>query len=180
MAQFPKINLMFKLKQIGIRHKIKNDPYYRFQSLKEIAIAVELGIKIDVNQAGVDDWLRLPGFSIHQARSLVDLVSGGIQLFCIEDIAAAIGVPLQCLQAYEPILTFAYYGRFSPLSPEKINLNTASITEIITIPGTDTDIATKIIENRQHQGKYHNLVDLQRRLDLDRELTSQLMHYVQF
>ena len=62
---------MFKLSQIGIRNKIANDPYYRFQSLQEIAIAAELGIKIDVNQATVDDWLRLPGLSIHQARSLV-------------------------------------------------------------------------------------------------------------
>ncbi|MEL7421226.1 MAG: ComEA family DNA-binding protein, partial [Cyanobacteria bacterium J06555_3] len=50
---------MFKLPQIGIRNKIANDPYYRFQSMKEIAIAAELGIKIDVNLATVDDWLRL-------------------------------------------------------------------------------------------------------------------------
>ena len=171
---------MFRLNQIGIRHKIKNDPYYRFQSLEEIAIAVELGIRIDVNQATVDDWLRLPGFSIHQGRSLVELVTMGIQLFCIEDVAAAISVPVHRLQPYEQILTFAYYGRFSPLSPEKINLNRASSEEITTIPGINTDIAAKIIANRQAEGKYRNLIDLQRRLNLNRELISQLMHYLQF
>ena len=171
---------MFKLSQIGIRNKIKHDPYYRLQSLKEVAIAVELGVKIDVNQATVDDWLRLPGFSIHQARSLVELVTMGIQLFCIEDVAAAISVPSQHLQPYEPILSFAYYGRFSPLNPERIRPNTASIAEIATIPGMSVDLAAKFLEERQANGKYRNLIDLQRRLNLDRELISQLMHYLQF
>ena len=171
---------MFKLNQIGIRNKIKYDPYYRFQSLKEVAIAVELGITIDVNQATVDDWLRLPGFSIHQARSLVELVTMGIQLFCIEDVAAAISVPVQRLQPYKSILTFAYYGRSSPLSPERINPNTASIAQITTVPGVNVHLAAQLLQERQAKGKYRNLVDLQRRLNLDRELTSQLMHYLQF
>jgi DNA uptake protein ComE-like DNA-binding protein len=171
---------MFKLTQIGIKNKIANDPYYRFQSLTEIAIAVELGIKIDVNQAGIDDWLRLPGFSIHQARSLVELVQKGIQLFCLEDVAVAINVPLQRLQPYESILTFAYYDRLSSLNPEKINLNTASIAEIITIPQIKPDLAEKIQLDLQTNGKYRNLVDLQRRLNLDSELVSNLMHYLCF
>ena len=171
---------MFKLPQIGLKRKIANDPYYRFQSLTEIAIAQELGIKIDVNQATVDDWLRLPGFSIHQARSLVELVRMGVQFVCLEDIAAAIDVPLHYLQALEPVLTFAYYDRLSPLSPEKVNLNTATADKITTIPGLDPDMAQKLLDNRQQYGKYKNLVDLQQRLNLDSNLTSRLMHYLRF
>ncbi|MBN3922070.1 MAG: ComEA family DNA-binding protein, partial [Nostoc sp. NMS4] len=56
-----------------LRAKLLNDPYYRLQSGEEIQIAAQLGIRIDANQATVDDWLRLPGLSIHQARSLVEL-----------------------------------------------------------------------------------------------------------
>ncbi|MGL5795718.1 MAG: helix-hairpin-helix domain-containing protein [Waterburya sp.] len=171
---------MFKLSQIGLKNKIANDPYYRFQSLSEIAIAVELGIKIDVNQATIDDWLRLPGFSIHQARSLVDLVRMGVQLVCLEDVAAAISVPVQRLLPYEKILTFAYYDRLSSLSPEKLNPNTATFEEILTIPGLNATFATNFLKNRQDNGKYRNIIDLQRRLNLDRELISQLMHYLQF
>ena len=171
---------MFKLSQIRIKNKIANDPYYRFQSIKEIAIAVELGIRIDVNQASIDDWLRLPGFSIHQARLLVKLIQMGIQLYCLEDIAAAIDVPLQRLQPYEAILAFAYYDRLSSLNPEKINLNDASIAEIASIPHMDRDLARQIQSDLQINGKYRNLVDLQRRLNLNRELTSQLMHYLCF
>lgn len=171
---------MFKLSQIGIRNKIANDPYYRFQSPKEVAIAAELGIKIDVNQATIDDWLRLPGFSIHQARSLVELVKMGVQFVCLEDIAAAIGVSLQQIKAYEPILVFAYYDRLSPLSPEKINPNLASELEIAAIPGIERDLAQNWVANRQQHGKYRNLIDLKSRLNLNSDLTSQLMHYLWF
>jgi DNA uptake protein ComE-like DNA-binding protein len=169
---------MFKLSQIGIRKKIANDPYYRLQSLSEIAIAVELGIEIDVNLATVDDWLRLPGFSIRQARSLVELVKMGVQLVCLEDVAAAIGVSVQHLKPYEPVLAFAYYDRLSPLSPVKININSASIEELAAIPEMSFDLAEEIVSQRQQQGKYRNLVDLLSRLNLDADLTSQLMHYV--
>ncbi len=163
-----------------IKNKIANDPYYRFQSLAEIAIAVELGIRIDVNQASVDDWLRLPGFSIHQARSLVDLVGMGIQLVCLEDVAAAISVPWQRLKPLEPILHFEYYHRLSPLSPQKINPNTAALAEIEQIPGLKASLAHKIVENRHKLGKYSNLADLQRRLGLDSQITAQLMYYFCF
>jgi len=171
---------MFRLSQIGIRNKIANDPFYRFQSLKEIAIAVELGIKIDANQATVDDWLRLPGFSIHQARTLVELVRMGVDLVCLEDVAAAINVPMQRLKPLESVLFFAYYDRLSPLSPEKINPNTATIDEIEAIPQITTSLAQELVVNRQQHGRYRNIVELKSRLNLDSNLTSQLMHYLRF
>ena len=171
---------MFNLWQIGIKKRIANDPYYRFQSLDEVAIAVKLGVRIDVNQASVDDWLRLPGFSIHQARSLVDLVGMGVQLVCLEDVAAAISVPVQRLKPLEPILHFEYYHRLSPLSPQKVNPNTASLAEIAKIPLIDSSLAKKILNNRKKKGKYRNLADLQSRLKLNSQLTSQLMYYLQF
>ncbi|MGV2827975.1 helix-hairpin-helix domain-containing protein [Myxosarcina sp. GI1(2024)] len=171
---------MFNWSQIGIKNRILNDPYYRFRSLKEVAIAAELGVKIDVNQASIDDWLRLPGFSIHQARSLVDLVGMGVQLLCIEDVAAAISLPVWRLQPLEPILHFEYYDRLSPLSPQKINPNTASLAEIESIPILNKNLAAKIITERQQQGNYHNLADLQRRLGLDSQAIAQLMYYLQF
>jgi DNA uptake protein ComE-like DNA-binding protein len=171
---------MFNLSQIGLKKRIAHDPYYRFQSLAEVAIAIKLGVKINVNQASVDDWLRLPGFSIHQARSLVDLVKMGVQLVCIEDVAAAINLPVQRLQPLEPILHFEYYHRLSPLSPQKINLNSASLVEITQIPILESDLARQILENRQEYGKYRNLAALQSRLQLNSQLISQLMYYVQF
>ena len=53
------------LKRQAIAAKIQADPYYRFESVTEIKIAGELGLKIDVNQASIDEWLRLPGISLN-------------------------------------------------------------------------------------------------------------------
>ena len=44
-----------------LKSKVAADPYYRFQSIAEIQAAAALGLAIDVNTAGVDDWLRVPG-----------------------------------------------------------------------------------------------------------------------
>ncbi|MDJ0901962.1 MAG: ComEA family DNA-binding protein [Xenococcus sp. MO_188.B8] len=172
--------VLSSLRKKAISYKILNDPYYRFQSLEEIKIAGELGIKINVNQASVDDWLRLPGISIHQGRSLVELVGMGVQLLCIEDLAAALSFPVTRILPLEPVLHFEYYDLLSPLSPQKFNLNKASEAEIAQIPILESDLVVLMLEEREDNGLYRNLADLQRRLQLDSDFISKLMHYVQF
>ncbi|MDJ0718501.1 MAG: ComEA family DNA-binding protein [Prochloraceae cyanobacterium] len=163
-----------------IRAKIINDPYYRFQSLAEIDVAAELGIQIDVNRASVDDWLRLPGFSIHQARSLVDLTNTGIQFLCLEDLASAIGISIARLKPLEPVLAFSYYDPQSALNPPRLNPNLATVEQLAEIPFLEETVAIEIVENRDRNGTYRNLADLQRRLALKSELVAQLMQYLQF
>lgn len=171
---------MFNPQKILIRQKIINNPYSRLENILEVKIAAELGVRIDVNQACVDDWLRLPGISIHQARSLVELVGMGMQLLCLEDVAAAIGVPIHRIQPLEPVLHFEYRDRHSCFSPQKVNPNTATIAQLTQIPLVETDLAQRILVDRQKQGNYRNLADFQRRLSLDSPLVSQLMYYLQF
>lgn len=123
----------------SIQSKILNDPYYRLRSLEEINTAAALGIQIDVNKASVDDWLRLPGLSIHQARSLVQLSQAGVQFYCIEDIAAALGVSLQHLQPLVPVIKFCYYDESTTIAP--VNPNTATIEQLIEIPSIELPLA---------------------------------------
>lgn len=164
----------------SIRVRLQSDPYYRLQSAEEIAIAAELGIKIDVNLATVDDWLRLPGISIHQARSLVELAQIGVQFCCIEDIAAALGVSVQRIKPLQPILSFCYYDPESDLTPQPLNPNTASLEQLTQIPAVDLFLARTIVQNRQEGGAYRNLADLQRRLSLSPQLLTDLMYYLRF
>ncbi|MGL5876788.1 MAG: helix-hairpin-helix domain-containing protein [Xenococcaceae cyanobacterium] len=171
---------MFNLNRLKIRARLLNDPYYRMRSLPEILVAAELGIQIDVNQASVDDWLRLPGISIHQARSLVDLVGMGVQLLCLEDVAAAIGVPVHRLKPLEPVLAFIYYDPQSLIAPQRLNPNLASQKELSSIPVVENSLAKKIVSNRKKNGNYRDLADLQRRLKLNGEAISQLIYYLQF
>lgn len=170
----------FNLNRKAIRKRILNDPYYRFCSLEEVAIAVELGVTIDVNQAGVDDWLRLPGFSIHQGRTLVALVSMGVELLCIEDLAAALSIPVQILKPLAPILVFSYRDPQSLLTSQRVHINCATFEQLQDIPVIDVDLAQNLISNRRENGPYRDLADLQRRLTLTGSVISELMHYLQF
>lgn len=164
----------------AIRVKIQHDPYYRLQSVAEIVIAAQLGMTIDVNQASVDDWLRLPGLSIHQARTLFDLTSLGVQFCCLEDIAAALGMPVARLLPLTPLLRFCYYDAESPATPQLVHPNTASVEQLSKIPAVDLFLARAIIQNRLEAGNYRNLADFQRRLALNPQLISDLMYYLRF
>ncbi|MBR8836260.1 MAG: ComEA family DNA-binding protein [Stigonema ocellatum SAG 48.90 = DSM 106950] len=164
-----------------LRSKLLNDPYYRLQSGEEIALAAALGIRIDTNQATVDDWLRLPGLSIHQARSLVELQNAGVKFYCIEDIAAALSMPVHRLAPLQPILNFSYYddealGNSTP----KVNPNTATVESLTKVPLIDSDLAQAVVQNRLSAGPYRNLVDFQQRLNLPGDTIAQLMYYLRF
>lgn len=163
-----------------LKSKIQNDPYYRFQSLAEIKIAADLGLQIDVNQAAVDDWLRFPGLSIHQAKTLTQLSEFGVQFFCIEDIAAALGLSVQRLKPLEPIMKFCYYDPESLHQIQRVNLNTATVNELTQIPEIRPVLARAIVRNRQILGHYKNLVDFQQRLSLPSGMIAELMHYLRF
>ncbi|MFQ4143835.1 ComEA family DNA-binding protein [Chlorogloeopsis sp. ULAP02] len=164
-----------------LRSKLLNDPYYRLQSTEEITIAASLGIRIDANQATVDDWLRLPGLSIHQARSLVEISRAGVKFYCIEDVAAALSVSAQRLKPLELILTFSYFeDETEDNITYVINPNTATVESLIKVPFIDTSLAEAVVENRLLQGPYQNLVDFQRRLNLSGDILAQLMYYLKF
>jgi DNA uptake protein ComE-like DNA-binding protein len=166
--------------QKTLQKKILNDPYYRFESMEEIAIAAALGIKINVAQASIDDWLRLPGISIHQARMLVELISSGVELLSIEDLAAALSLSIQRLKPLEPILEFSYYHPESFLTTVRLSPNTATIEQLLEIPLITPRLAEMIVIQRLEHGIYRNLVDFQQRLGIDSQLVAQLMHYFQF
>ncbi|MEO0539749.1 MAG: ComEA family DNA-binding protein [Cyanobacteria bacterium P01_A01_bin.105] len=157
-----------------LRSRLQHNPYYRFCSVKEVAAAARLGVKIDVNRATVDDWLRLPGISIHQARTLVELTQRGTPLLCLEDVAAAVNLPLSRLLPLVSILDFRYYdeGLARPLS-----LNHASGVQLMQIPGLDRALAQQLLYHRRF-GPYRSWDDVQQRLRLSPQQVTQLIHYL--
>jgi DNA uptake protein ComE-like DNA-binding protein len=172
--------LPLNLRLQKLRSRLLNDPYYRLQSGEEIAIAAQLGIRIDANQATVDDWLRLPGLSIHQARSLVEVSRIGVKFYCIEDIAAALSIPAQRLEPLKLILDFSYYDDEALGNPTQINVNTATVENLVKIPYIDASLAEVVLSNRLSGGHYRNLVDFQQRLNLSSDAIAQLMYYLRF
>ena len=171
---------MFKIRQQLLKQKLAADPYYRFQSLAEVTIAGEMGVRIEVNEATVDDWLRLPGISIHQARQLVTLVQSGLSFLAIEDLAAALNLPIQQLKPLQPILSFTYRDPESLLNPAKVPINQATVEQLQGLPFMTPAIAAQIVQSRQQQGRFQHLADLQQRLNLPPEVIAQVMHFIQF
>jgi DNA uptake protein ComE-like DNA-binding protein len=164
-----------------LRSQLLNDPYYRLQSREEIVIATELGIRIDANHATVDDWLRLPGLSIHQARSLVELSHAGLKFYCIEDIAAALSLPVSRLELLKPILNFSYYDDESLERPNiLVNPNTATVESLTKVPFIHLSLAQAVVQNRLSFGPFRNLVDFQQRLNISGEAIAQIMYYLRF
>lgn len=164
-----------------LRNQILSNPYYRLQSIEELAVAAQLGIRIDANQATVDDWLRLPGFSIHQARTLAELSRSGVKYYCIEDIAAALSISPARLEVLKVILDFSYYDEDElEISTKQINPNTATLEALALVPFIELSLAEAVVENRSSGGLYRDIVDFQRRLNLPGEVLAQLMYYLKF
>ncbi|MEL7510723.1 MAG: ComEA family DNA-binding protein [Cyanobacteria bacterium J06554_3] len=165
--------------QHPLRRKLQQEPFYRFQSFEELQLAASWGVRVDANTASIDDWLRLPGLSIHQARTLATLTERGVAFTCIEDVAAALTVPTQQIQPWQAMLQFCYYDREAALEPTRINANTASAEALATVPGLDLFLGRAIVHYRK-AGPYRDLADLQDRLRLTTAVIAELMHYLKF
>lgn len=163
-----------------LKKKLAQDTYYRFRSVDEVRLGVKSGVSIDANRATVDDWLTLPGISIHQARSLVELSRSGTPLTCWEDVAAITGIGLSRLRAFGDAVRFYYYDPESEIIPQLINVNRATIGELSAIPVVDSTLAKRLIYGRQRSGPYKDWLDLKRRLQLHPQTITTLLHYLRF
>ncbi|QQE66595.1 DNA uptake protein [Leptolyngbya sp. BL0902] len=162
----------------SLAQRLAQDPTYRLASLAEVVAAAELGFRLDVNQATVDDWLRLPGVSIRQAQVLVQLRQSGVSFHALDDLAAALGVTLQSLQPLAPVLAFCYYDDLSPLVICPVAINQATLADLARVPNLPESLAQAMVRDRQHRGPFRNMADLQRRLSLPAETIATLMHYL--
>ncbi|MGD1943325.1 MAG: ComEA family DNA-binding protein [Leptolyngbyaceae cyanobacterium] len=159
------------------RARLQRDPLARLDSLEEVAIAADLGIAIDVNQATIDDWLRLPGLSIHQARTLATLSQNGVAFLGLDDIAAALGVSSRSLEPLSPVLAFCYYDPESLVAAQPTSLNQATVGQLMALPGMSARVAEQII-NERRRSPFVSWSDAHHRLRLSTEQTSQWMHYL--
>ena len=162
-----------------LRDRLEHDPYYRLQSYEEVALVAEWGYCLDVNRATPDDWLRLPGISIHQARCLSGLTQSGVQFYCLEDIAAALSVTPDSLEPLSPVLSFRYYTASGPDTSTAMAVNQASVTELSRLPGMTSILAQAIAAERQRR-TFRNAADFQTRLRLPPDLMEQLIYYLRF
>jgi DNA uptake protein ComE-like DNA-binding protein len=158
--------------------RLEQDPFYRLSSYQEVDLAAELGFCIDVNRATVDDWLRLPGFSIRQAQILAGLLQNGVQFFCLEDLAAALGLQPEHLEPLRKVLLFCHYDVDSALTVRPVNLNQATLEQLCRLPEVSPQLAQAIVQDRTQRGKFRSVADFQQRLNLSPEAVQFLMYFL--
>lgn len=158
--------------------EIQQNPYCRLQTAEDVAIAIDLRLFIDANRASVDDWLRLPCLSIHQARQLVGLRQAGVMFYSLDDLSAGLGLSPTALQPFATLIQFQYYAA-DDCDIANLNPNYAPLTALAQLPGVGEGIARAIVAERQTR-PFSSLVDLQRRLRLPRETVNQLLYYLRF
>ncbi|MGF1461506.1 MAG: ComEA family DNA-binding protein [Leptolyngbyaceae cyanobacterium] len=160
-----------------MRKRLQQDPFTRLNTIEEVLIAADMGLYIDVNQATADDWLRLPGISIHQAKNLVSLSHQGVVFYALEDIAAALGVPCRHLRPVSPLLRFCYYDNASTVTPAALSINSATIAQLMGLPGMSSPLAERILNERQ-RSPFMTWSNVHHRLRLSPEQTNEWMHYL--
>ncbi|MEO0407695.1 MAG: helix-hairpin-helix domain-containing protein [Cyanobacteria bacterium P01_A01_bin.135] len=158
--------------------EIQQNPYCRLQTAEDVALAVDLGLFIDANRAAVDDWLRLPYLSIHQARQLVALRQAGVMFYSLDDLSAGIGVSSHALQPFAALIQFQYYAA-DDCDIAGLDPNYAPVAVLAQLPGVGEGTARAIVAERQTR-PFSNLADLQRRLALPRATVNQLLPYLRF
>ncbi|MBD0334625.1 MAG: helix-hairpin-helix domain-containing protein [Cyanobacteria bacterium Co-bin13] len=163
-----------------LRQRLQADPYCRLQSYQEVKLAAELGFCLDVNRAAVDDWLRLPGLSIHQARLLVSLSQTGVAFHCLEDIAAALGTPAAALAPLLPVLEFRYYDPAEASGVTAVIVNRATVEELCQVPRIDPQTARAIVYDRNWRGPFRDAAEFQQRLHVPPDWMEHLIHYLRF
>lgn len=132
---------------------------------------------LDANQASVEDWLRLPDLSIHQARRLTELSQQGVQFHSLEDLAAALNLAPGQLQPWADRVQFCYYEPQDGAMPVLLDPNQASREQLEGLPGMTPERVQAWIQQRQ-QSPFQSLPDLSQRLRLPGEMTQVLMHYL--
>jgi DNA uptake protein ComE-like DNA-binding protein len=158
--------------------RLETDPAYRLETYQDVRVAAAFGFAIDVNRATVDDWLRLPGISIRQAQILYQLQRAGVQFYCLEDIAAALGISVSHLQPLGGVLSFCHYDEAGLIAPQPLNLNQASLEQLQRIPGITTQLAGLILRDRTRFGPFNSIADFQRRLGIPADILQNLMYYL--
>jgi DNA uptake protein ComE-like DNA-binding protein len=108
----------------------------------------------------------------------VALSQAGVPFYSISDLVAALNIPIARLQWLAPVLSFQYYDPVSALPA--VSVNRSTVAELIQIPQISPELATAIVNQREQDGSFTDLVNFQQRLRLSGELIGELMHYLQF
>jgi DNA uptake protein ComE-like DNA-binding protein len=149
-------------------------PGTAIQSTQEIAVAQEIGIQVDINQASQHELVYRLNLPITQANRILELRKAGVMFTCLEELASYTGIPLAKLTALGSLIRFNYYETAEGFERwMRINLLTAEqISREFTLPST---LSAQLVAERDQHGAFTSLVDLRQRLALPYDQLTHLL-----
>ncbi len=131
-------------------------------------------VRIDLNRCDSTDITVVPMFGARRAARLVeyrDRLGGLYSLSQLQEVYVLRDIPMNLLEKYFVV---------HPKDVRRINVNTATYTEMVTHPYFDAYLTKTILNYRSKNGDIKSLEELQGITRAYPELMEKLRHYVAF
>lgn len=116
--------------------------------------ASEKSSLVDINRAGLEDWMSLPGIGAGRARQILNFREKLGGFVSVDQIAETHGLPDSVFQAVRPLLQASTSGI------RQIDLNTASADDLNAHPYFSYKQAQLILNYRAQHGPFASVADL--------------------
>lgn len=134
------------------------------ETTQTAALIAQVRGKVDINNCSKDDLVNLLGLPIVYANDIESLQTEGYIFTHLEELHEIAGIPENYLPRLAPLVTFSYDYKKEAHSSWK-RLNIMSVQELIA-GGLESDVAFKIVAERQKRGVYKSAIDIKRRTNL--------------
>jgi len=125
--------------------------------------------KIDINNADIGDLIKLPGIGQTKAKAIMDYRENIGEFKSLNELAKVKGIGEKTLEKILPYLKMVGDSTEIIASIDsdelkevsgKININTASLSELISLPGIGEKRSQTIISYREKAGGFENKEDI--------------------
>lgn len=137
-------------------------PYLTVDGVSTTTTTVQVHSKIDLNTATVNELMTVDGIGEKTAQKIIDHRSKIGQFTSIEQLLDVDGIGDKKLAAWREhlIVNSSAPAPSAPQVAQKINLNTATKEELMTISGIGEKTAQKILDYRDKIGQFTHLDQL--------------------